>query len=147
MQDRLIDMGAWLKINGEAIYGTRKWKEPVQWSEGRRTSGVAYKKEKKLAYLGGDFILKQTVNPDPGDAVKEVFFTTKGDALYAILPTWGKDGKIQLKDVALNGRKVTLLETGENLDASQTANGTEITMPAFDSTRIKSRHAWVVKIS
>ena len=33
-EERLREMGAWLKINGEGIYGTRPWriqKDPTGW--------------------------------------------------------------------------------------------------------------------
>ena len=29
MQERLLEIGAWLKVNGEAVYGTRPWEPPV----------------------------------------------------------------------------------------------------------------------
>jgi alpha-L-fucosidase len=146
MQERLLEIGSWLKINGEAIYGTRRWERPVQWSAGRQTDGNTYKKEKKLSYLGGDFILKQTVDPDPGDAVKEVFFTRKGDALYAILPTWGRNGKVLLRDIPLSGRRVVFLEGGQTLKARQVGKDIEVELPPFDPARIKGRYAWVLKV-
>ena len=30
MQDRLLDMGAWLDVNGEAVYGSHKWRSPQE---------------------------------------------------------------------------------------------------------------------
>jgi alpha-L-fucosidase len=38
MQQRLTEMGAWLKINGEAIYGSRRWRETSEGKSIRFTS-------------------------------------------------------------------------------------------------------------
>jgi alpha-L-fucosidase len=41
MQERLLEIGRWLAANGRAIYGTRMWREPCQWSAGGAAEGPA----------------------------------------------------------------------------------------------------------
>ena len=147
MQERLLQIGQWLKVNGEAIYASRKWKVPVQWSAGRQMDGEEYKKLMKLPYVGGDFILKQTVNPDPGMAVKEVFFTTKGDAVYAIVPKL-PEGKLLLKGVVPESKaRVTMLGTNKTFRWEKTKDGMKITVPPLLAKELPCDHAWVFKLT
>ena len=84
MQQRLLEIGDWLKVNGEAIYGTRYAGRSCQWSEGKT-------QEQKF----GEYMIKYSVleqvgqkpNKD-GMAVKQFFFTKKPGALYAIAAGW-----------------------------------------------------------
>lgn len=47
MQQRLSDMGAWLKVNGDAIYGTRMWKNAPT----KKTPNVFYTTKGKDLYV------------------------------------------------------------------------------------------------
>lgn len=138
MQERLLQMGDWLKINGEAIYGTSRWKIHSQWSEGNRD----YKDR------SGDMLLKITVDPDPGYAVKEVFYTYNANTntLYAILPKYPDNKKIMLKDIGLaSGAVISFLSTKEKLNWRQQGEDIVIDLPEYNPNTIKAPYAFVLK--
>lgn len=138
MQERLLQIGKWLSINGEAIYGTRPWKEAAQWSAGRRD----YKPKKKEFLL-----IKETINPDSGYAVKEMFFTYKDHTLYCILPRYPESGKVVIKGLHLEpDATVTFLSTKQKLSWKSNNNNIVIEMPSFDPDKIKVTDAYVLKI-
>ena len=142
MQERLLQMGDWLKINGEAIYNTTRWKQASQWSAGRRD----YKTKK-----GEDIMMKLTVDPEPGYGTKDIFYTYNAttNSLYAIFPKFPSNRKLVLqnmKEVA-PFTDITFLSTNEKLHSQKDGDNVVISLPEYDPNKIKAPYAYVVRIN
>jgi len=143
MQERLLQIGSWLDVYGESIYGTRKWKRSCQWSNGNRE--FDFKKGK--AYIDGDYILKLTVDPIKGKAHKQMFFTQKGNTVYVILPKW-PGNSFSIKDIDLKANsKVTLLGTNQRLNVKKSGKDLKVNIPNYKPEWNLPSEAYVVKIT
>lgn len=107
MQQRLADMGNWLKKNGEAIYGTVPWKETRQWSPGERP-------DLQKASFMANYNIEKMVVPDDHNAHIEMFFTKKGNTLYCILPDY--QSRIKIANFTPSGTvRASILGHGEEI--------------------------------
>ncbi len=142
MEQRLVEIGDWLKVNGEAIYGTRFAGRSCQWTEGKLP-------EQKFGEYMVKYNLMDQIGQKPtkdGGAVKQVFFTRKPDALYAITPGWpGK--QLVLRDVKVPvNAAVTMLGVPGALNTRVEGNSLVIETPALSPDAVPCRHAYAFKI-
>ena len=117
----LLGMGAWLKINGEAIYGTTPWEIAGEGPTRLATKDRNFNEDNKLRYAGED-----------------IRFTVKGNALYATALAWpGKKMLIRSLAPKFNWPglypseilSVTMLGDGKNLKWEMTKEGLSIETP------------------
>ncbi len=139
MEQRLKEIGDWMKINGEAIYGTKPWKNTRQWTAGE-VPKIEYNKEFSSAYD----VTKLIENPSAGKAAIEAFFTAKGNDLYAILPHWSGH-TLLVKDLN-SARAVTLLGSTATLRFKATKAGLSIELPELPEDLL-AQPAWVLKVA
>jgi len=118
MQERLLQIGAWLQENGEAIYNTRRW---------IRTSQASIKDSKEK-----DFYF--TYNPT-------------SNALYAISPKFNNNGEYVIKDLDLpTGTNISFVATKEKCTWKKQGNDIVVSMPAYKPAMIKAPYAYALKI-
>ena len=117
------EIGAWLKVNGEAIYATRPWKV---YGEGPSTKAA----EK------GQFDGQKDMSDKPFTPEDIRFTQSKdGKTLYAIVLEIPKDGKVTIKSLATGSDKwpgkigSVRLVGGGKLKFTRDANGLHISLP------------------
>jgi alpha-L-fucosidase len=141
MQDRLIEMVNWLKVNGEAIYGTRHAGRPCQWTEGERPQ-QGYKEFQET------YALRDQVGQAPRGkrAVKQLFFTRKPGVLYAISAGW-PGSTLVIHHVRLGtGSSIHLLGLPDALDHEVKGSDLIIHLPNLNGDQLPCQYAYTIKI-
>lgn len=129
VEERLRGLGAWLKVNGEAIYETRHW---VTYGEGPTGIPKAFRERDQAAFTPED-----------------VRYTQKDNTLYATLMGWpgeravlhtlAEEGPVAADEIA----DVTMLGAEGSLSWSQSASGLTVQLPA----ERPCDHAYVLSIT
>jgi alpha-L-fucosidase len=119
-RDLLLGIGAWLDVNGEAIYGTRPW---MKFGEGPTKMASGH----------------MTENQNRGSAytAEDIRFTTREGCLYAIALDWPADGIVHVKslndgvEVLSQGiTSVSLLGSDQALEWTMDKEGLHVLLPA-----------------
>jgi alpha-L-fucosidase len=116
-EEKFLDgLGAWMAINGEAIFSTRPWRT---FGEGPPHAAGGMFNEDKQNFSGAD-----------------IRFTQKNGALYAIVLGWPDGGQVQIASLADGAQhaqgtveRLELLGSTEPLVFQHGAGGLKVALP------------------
>lgn len=80
----LTRIGAWLEVNGEAVYGSRPW----------RIAGEGDTKEPEGQFTDSEEIAYTR---------EDIRFTVRGDSIYAFVLAYPEDGRVRIRSLAAYG--------------------------------------------
>jgi alpha-L-fucosidase len=129
VQQVLLDVGAWLKVNGEAIYGTRPWRI---YGEGpTKVEAGSFHDTAIRPYTPEDFR-----------------FTTKGDVLYAIGLAWPTDSEAVIHSLGPTAgservQSVGLVGSEAKLQFEQRADGLHVQLPS----QAPAKYAYALRVT
>lgn len=129
-QLRLLEIGDWLRVNGEAIYGSRPW---IKFGEGPTVETVNERTPERgitnamlKVYTAQD--MRFTVQPAADGSY----------TLYVILFAWPADGTLTVTSLSSNNgalagqiEKVTLLGSPQPVRFHRNSSGLHVTLPAW----------------
>lgn len=91
-QEILQEIGAWMQVNGQAIYGSRPWK--IDREGNTQEPEGPFTDQKEIPYTRED-----------------IRFTARGDSIYAFLLAFPEDGQVTIRSLAVPGSQ-DLMEKG-----------------------------------
>ena len=129
VQQVLLDVGTWLNVNGDAIYGSRPW----------RTYG-----EGPTKVAAGSFHDTDTAHY----TAEDFRFTTKNHALYAIGLAWPTNGEAVIRSLASTPgsqsvQSVSLLGSDAKPTFQQRPDGLHVQLPA----QTPSKYAYALRLT
>jgi len=143
-EERLLETGKWLSINGEAIYGTKPWSKcqndsltPAVWYKIEFTV-ILYHRNIVLQYLHFKRNLSNSIYR----------YTSKGSLVYAIFFEWPKDHLLVLGCVKMSQSVVRMLGFNQKLKwrPNKEKPGISVDLLPITFPYMPSNLAWTLKL-